>query len=430
MDTGTSLIVFRNLAVALSVGLLVGLERGWQQRDVGAGQRVAGLRTFAIIGVAGGVTGQLSMTMGPIVLGMGLISIASILIAAHVLSSRERGEYGITSEIAAFTTFLLASMATSGTPALAAAGAVVTATLLGLKPELHRWLERLDRDELIAALKLLMISVLILPLMPDHGMGPWNTLNPYRLWLLVVLVASISFAGHFAVRVLGQARGILATGVFGGLASSTALTLHFARLSRRTQGLDALLAVGVILAQAMGMPRMIVVAAVASPVLAQTAAAPLALMMVIALLSALLLRLRLDTAHLRAPRKMGPPFRLKDTLRFAVLLIVITVASAAAHHLIGDTGVFVIAAVAAMGDLTAVTLSVAQLTHSGVPTDTAAQALVIAAMSSVLFKSLLAYTLGGRRLGLLVGASAASVALCGAGALYLMIRYPGFAVGL
>ncbi|GAB3679459.1 MgtC/SapB family protein [Salinisphaera aquimarina] len=423
MEIDPTLLAFRNLAVALAVGLLIGLERGWQKRDADSGQRVAGLRTFAIIGVGGGVIGQLSVTMGPIVLGLGLIAIASILIAAHVLSSRASRDYGITSEIAAFTTFALAAMATTGSPAPAAAGAVVTATLLGLKPELHGWLERLDRDELIAALKLLMISVLVLPLMPDQGLGPWATLNPYRIWMLVVVVASISFAGHFAVRLLGQARGILTTGVFGGLASSTALTLHFARLSRRTRGLDALLAVGIILAQAMGMPRMIVVAAVASPVLARAAVVPLLVMMGVALISALLLHSRLDTSRLRAPRRLGPPFRLKDTLRFAVLLVAITLASATAHHLVGDAGVFAIAAIAAMGDLTAVTLSMAQLTQTGVPTDTAARALVVAAMSSVLFKSLLAYLLGGQRLGLLVASSATCVAMTGAVALLIMLDY-------
>ena len=236
MNADTTLLIFRNLGVALAIGLMVGLERGWQQREADAGQRVAGLRTFAIIGMAGGVTGLLAERMGPLVLGLGLIAIAAMLIAAHVMSSQDRGEYGITSEMAAFTTYGLAALATSGAPAVAAAGAVVTATLLGLKPELHRWLARLDREELLAALKLLMMSVLVLPLLPDRGIGPWDTLNPLRIWQLVVIVAAISFAGHFAVRLLGQARGILTTGVFGGLASSPALTLQFADGAHRSYG--------------------------------------------------------------------------------------------------------------------------------------------------------------------------------------------------
>ena len=420
MDPDSTLALFRNVAVALAIGLLIGLERGWQKREAIAGRRVAGLRTFAIIGVTGGVTGQLALTVGPVVLGLGLIAIASILLAAHVVSSRESDDYGITSEMAAMATFVLAALATTGEPALAAAAAVVVATLLGLKPELHRWIERLDRDELIAALKLLMISVLVLPLMPDRGLGPWDALNPYKLWMLVVLVAAISFAGHFAVRVLGQTRGILTTGIFGGLASSTALTLNFARLSRRTRGVDDLLAVGIVLSLAMGMVRMIVVAGAANPALAGAAWLPLAVLMAVAMGAALVLRLRIDTTGQRAPRRLGPPFRLKETLRFAVLLIGITIATHAAHAMIGNAGVYVVAAVAAMGDLTAVTLSIAQLASGGVEPETAARALVVAAVSSVLFKSVLAFCLGGRRLGLLVAASAVSMALAGAALLWAM----------
>jgi uncharacterized membrane protein (DUF4010 family) len=420
IDTDSTLILFRNVAVALAIGLLIGLERGWNKRDALAGTRVAGLRTFAIIGVAGGITGQLALVLGPLVLGLGLIAVAAMLIAAHVVSTRRSDDFGITSEMAGLATYVLAALATTGEPALAAAAAVVVATLLGLKPELHRWIERLDRDELIAALKLLMISVLVLPLMPDRGMGPWEAFNPYRLWMLVVLVAAISFAGHFAVRVLGQTRGILTTGIFGGLASSTALTLNFARLSRRTRGLDDLLAVGIVLSLAMGMVRMLIVAGAAHPALAKATAIALVTLMTVALGVGALLRLLVDTSGRRAPRRLGPPFRLKDTLRFALLLIGITLATNAAHQLIGNTGVYVVAAVAAMGDLTAVTLSVAQLSRQSVDTNTAAQALVIAAISSVVFKSVLAFALGGRRLGMLVAASAAAMALAGIVLLWLM----------
>lgn len=420
MDADSTVVVFRDVGVALAIGLLIGLERGWQQREAGAGQRVAGLRTFAIIGIIGGVSGLLALTLGPAVLGMGLIAMASILIAAHFVSTRETDGFGITSEMAAMATFVLAALATTGAPALGAAGAVVVATLLGLKPELHRWIERLNRAELIAALQLLMISVLVLPLMPDRGLGPWDALNPYRLWMLVVLVAAISFAGHFAVRLLGQTRGILTTGIFGGLASSTALTLNFARLSQRTRGLDALLAVGIALSLGMGMVRMLIVATAANAELAGTAALALTSLMGVALLVAGLLRLRVDTASMRAPRRLGPPFRLKDTLRFAVLLIVITLAANAAHRAVGEAGVYVVAIIAAMGDLTAVTLSIAQLASNGVATATAAQALVLAAISSVLFKGVLAYALGGRRLGLFVSACAILMSLAGVALIWIM----------
>jgi uncharacterized membrane protein (DUF4010 family) len=240
----------------------------------------------------------------------------------------------------------------------------------------------------------------------------------------VVLVAAISFFGHFAVRVLGHHRGILTTGLFGGLASSTGLTLHFARLSRRTRGLDMLLAIGIILALAMSMPRMILVAAFVNLLLARSVAVALLVMTAATLASALLLWSRLKTSSLRAPRRLGPPFRLKETLRFAILLITITLASAAGVHLFGSTGVYAIAVIGGIGNLTAVTLSIAQLSQSTVAADTAVRALIIAAMSSVLFKGLLAYMLGGRRLGLLVAMSAFGVAVIGGVVLYVFPQVP------
>lgn len=420
MDADSTLILFRNLAVALAIGLLIGLERGWQKRDALAGMRVAGLRTFAIIGLTGGVAGQLTERFGPVVLAFATIALAAMLIGAHVVSSRRTDDFGITSEVAALATFLLAALATAAEPALGAAGAVVVATLLGLKPELHRWLARLDRDEMIAALKLLLISALVLPVLPDRGMGPWGVLNPYQLWWLVVLVAAISFAGHFAVRVLGQTRGILATGVFGGLASSTALTLHFARLSRRSRGIDEVLAIGIVLAVGMSMLRMLLVLAALSPPLARSASPALLGLMAIGLAGAGLLRLGLGRSALRAPRRLGPPFRLKDTLRFAVLLIVITLAAQGAHRILGGTGVLAIAALAAIGDLTAATLSITQLAQGGLDSSAATRALVVAATTSVIFKSFLAFALGGRRLGLWVGASALLTALAAAVLFWLL----------
>src|SRR5699024_3229347 len=223
------------------------------------GRRVAGVRTLAIIGLAGGVCGILARQLSPIVLGLAFLAIAGMLIAAHMVSSREFEAYGITSEIATFTTFALAALATVGQPALAAAGAVAVVVLLGLKPELHRWLSRLEHSELLAALELLVISVIVLPVLPNRALGPWHALNPFERWLLVVLVAGISFVGHFAVRLLGQTRGILLSGAVGGIASSTALTASFARLARRRPSLSNLLATGTILAQAVTLPRMLAV---------------------------------------------------------------------------------------------------------------------------------------------------------------------------
>lgn len=414
MTDDITLVLFRNLGIALAIGLLVGLERGWQQREAHEGQRVAGVRTLAIVGLAGGVCGLLAQQLSPVVLGLALLALAGMLIAAHIESSRHFDTYGITSEIATFTTFLLGALTAIGFPAVAAAGAVAVVALLGLKPELHRWLARLEHSEILAALELLVITVIVLPVLPHRPIGPWDAINPFQLWLLIVLVTAISFMGHFAVRLLGQTRGILLSGAFGGLASATALTISFGHLAQRRPGLSDLLATGTVLSQVVTFPRMLAVVWVVSQGLALEAAMPLAVMTVASLACGLFLHWRTTSVVQRAPRKLGPPFRMKETLQFGVLLVAITLIVAAVHHQFGSTGVYLVAALGAMTNLTAVTLSIAQLANNGLNADTATFALVIAAISSVLFKALISGWLGGRRLGLRVGAAAAVTALVGA----------------
>ncbi|HLQ86676.1 MAG TPA: MgtC/SapB family protein [Salinisphaeraceae bacterium] len=420
MDNSTMLELFRNLGIALAIGLLVGLERGWQQREVPEGQRVAGLRTLAIVGLAGGVSGLLSLQLSPVVLGMAALAMAAMLTVAHLISSRQFDAYGITGEIATFTTFLLAALATVGQPAVAAAGAVAVVVLLGLKPELHRWLALLKHSEILAALELLVITVIVLPVLPNEAMGPWQALNPFQLWLLVVLVSTISFVGHFAVRALGQTRGILLSGAVGGLASATALTVSFARLARRRPSLSNLLATGTVLAQTITFPRVLAVVWVVSQPLAEHTLMPLTAMMVASLAYGLLLYWRTETVTRKTPRKLGPPFRIKEALVFGLLLVLITLFSAAMHQYFGRAGIYLVAAIGALTNLTAATLSIAQLASQGLDNTTATYALVIAASSATLFKAALAGWLGGPRLGLLVGLAAVAAAIAGLGTLPLI----------
>ncbi|MGM0553825.1 MAG: MgtC/SapB family protein, partial [Pseudomonadota bacterium] len=163
MDT---LAPFYGLAVALALGLLIGLERGWKGREQAEGERVAGIRTYALIGLLGGVWGLLAEILGQVVLAVAFATLALVLIVAHTIRQCQDLDVGITGVIAGLLTFAFGALATLGYLAIAAAGAVVTATLLGVKPILHEWLQRLERRELHATLKLALISVVILPLLP------------------------------------------------------------------------------------------------------------------------------------------------------------------------------------------------------------------------------------------------------------------------
>ncbi|PWG65864.1 MgtC/SapB family protein [Spiribacter halobius] len=398
VEHGSNLTLFGGLAVALAVGLLIGLERGWRLRDAAEGERVAGLRTYGLFGLFGGLAAVLAERLGPAVLAVALAVVALVVVTAHWISSRETAEYGITSLVASLVTFALGALAVAGAPAAAAAGAVVTALMLSLKPELHGWVARLDRRELIAALQLLLISVVILPLLPDAGLGPWGAINPYRLWWLVVLIASISFVGHFAVRIAGAGRGILLTGLFGGMASSTALTVALARERARLGGNTTLLALGIMLGASTAVPRMLLLVAITAPALLPQAGLVLAAPFAAGVVVALAQSWRVRSQRLAGPVQPGRPFQLALVLRFALLLGAVGIAGEAAWRWLGSGGVLAVAALAGLAELNAITLTLGRLAEAALEPALAARALLAALAANTLLKLALVRLAGGPEL--------------------------------
>jgi len=171
-----------DLGIALALGLLVGIERGWQERTSEEGSRVAGIRTFGLLGLLGGLWALLAETMGDLLLGVSFMALTAVLIAAYLSDRRSARDIGITTLVAGLVTFVLGALAVRGQAHIAITGAVITVTLLSLKPTLHRWLRHLEPADFYAALKLLLISVVLLPVLPNRGYGPWAALNPYQVW--------------------------------------------------------------------------------------------------------------------------------------------------------------------------------------------------------------------------------------------------------
>ncbi|MGL6350866.1 MAG: MgtC/SapB family protein, partial [Aeromonas sp.] len=184
------------LAAALAVGVVIGLERGWRDRHRQEGSRVAGLRTFALLGLLGGVLGVLSGFLGVLPVVAGFIGLSVLATVSYREGVRAHGSLSATSAVAALLTYALGALAGAGHAALAIGAAVVAAVLLNLKPTLHRWLLLVEYRELSAALQLLVLSAVILPLLPNAAFGPYGALNPYLLWWAVVLVAGLSLGGH------------------------------------------------------------------------------------------------------------------------------------------------------------------------------------------------------------------------------------------
>lgn len=222
--------IFGRLALAFGIGLMIGIERGWTSRGMESGTRAMGARTFALIGLLGGILALIGEITGDVVTAVGLAGFVALVVVVYVTGLKESGR-GATTEVAAFLTLILGMIALRGDMAVAAAAAVIVAATLGFKEPFHKWIERIDKDEITAALKLLVISVVILPVLPNEGYGPGEAINPYVMWWIVVVIAAISFAAHISIRLFGEKAGAAGVGLLGGLVSSTATTIAFARFA-------------------------------------------------------------------------------------------------------------------------------------------------------------------------------------------------------
>ena len=389
------------LVSALVLGSVIGLERGWRQRERAEGSRVAGLRTFALLGLFGGVLGVLTQDMGPVPAALGLGGLSLIAAAAYRENVRVHGSLSATTAVTMLLTGALGLMAGAGQPALAIGTAVIAAVLLDLKPTLHRWLRLVEQRELSAALQMMVLTAVILPMLPNRGYGPYQALNPYHLWWSVVLIAGLSLCGHLAIRLTGPSRGIFWTGLLGGLASSTAATLA---LARRTHGNDGALtaaSAGIFAASAMMFVRMTALVVVLRPALLASMGAAMVVGAVV-LLAASLLRLR--SASL--PDAAGPaadttdPFDLSSALGFGLLLGVLALLTRSAQQWLGDAGLYAMSLLSGLLDVDAILLTVMHMNGQALldnPQATFAAELAVA--SNMVMKTLFCWFGGSPALG-------------------------------
>lgn len=404
------------LGMALALGTLIGLERGWHEREADEGDRVAGIRTFVLVALLGGLCASLPSAVAPFMLPAGFLALAALLGLGHFLATRQDADLGMTTVIAALSTFVLGALSASGHYEIALATAVVISLVLGLKPQIHAAIAKLSTRELLAVLKLLLISVVALPLMPDRGYGPWQALNPYEIWWMVVLIAVLSSAGYFAMRLTGPRRGLLLTGVFGGLVSSTALTLSFAQMCRRDRALTAPLAGGILLACAMMFPRMWVEVVLVRPGLAPRLLP--AVLVTVTIIAGVFLWQRPWRTLYNVPRhnSVSNPFELRSALFFGLLLGAAMLLTHAGQAWLGDDGIYLVTVVAALADVDAITLALARAADNGLDMSIAGQGILLSATVNTLVKGLMAAAIGGRALFMrvtlpLLGASTTGLAV-------------------
>ncbi|MET2848161.1 MgtC/SapB family protein [Vibrio owensii] len=409
-----------NLFVALLLGAIVGTQRGWVMRNSVEGSRVAGIRTFSLVGLLGGLVGILANLYTPLLLGFALIALVILACIAFVIQQKKSEDISITGVVSLVITFVLGSLAVSGEAVLAAAAAVITAVVLDNKKELHQALQRLQEYELDAALRLLLISIVLLPLLPNQTYGPWKALNPYEIWWMVVLIASISFVGYFAIKIGGAKRGILFTSVFAGLSSSTALTLQFSHLSREQEGISPLLASGILLSCGTMFPRLLIVLSVLNPQLVSLLW-PIVLVMMIALyLPAWWIWRRSEVEKIEQSNKQTNPLALQSALFFGVVLAIIMLLSHALSDWFGSAGILVLSAVSGITDVDAISLTLGRQSTQSLAIDVAVLGIFIAASVNTIVKMGMVLMIGARQLWAKVVPPMLS-AVCLGGLVYLAL---------
>lgn len=380
----TTLVRF---VISFLIGALIGLEREKVNRDDGE-HKAAGLRTFILIAEAGAIAAWLSVEVGePWIFIAAAVVCAWFIIAGYraQLQSNPRS-VGLTTEFAELVTFLLGGVTVFGYPELAVALAIATSAILAYREVLHEWVAKTGWDDIFAVIKLLIVAFIVLPVVPREPVDPWGAINPYDMTWLVILIAGLSFLGYVVARWLGPKRGIAVTGLAGGMVSSTATTLSLARRTREKlpAGATATLAGGILFAWSVMFVRVIVTCAVVNVALARALAVPMAAMALITAAAAIVnyrsgVRVPQDAAAL----KLKNPFSLAFAIKFALLLAVVALLVNRAEALMSASAVYVVAGLAGLTDVDAITLSMARDEEDpGV----AVTAIVIAVLANTLVK--------------------------------------------
>ncbi|CEJ13321.1 MgtC family protein [bacterium YEK0313] len=418
----TDLELFHRFGVAIAIGALVGVERHWRERDEPEGRRTAGIRTFSLIGMLGGGAGLLEQALkatggvpGLVLVGL-FLGFAATFTRFKLREAAAEKDFSATTAVAAMLTYVLGAIAVLGDMRIAAAGGVVLAGVLASREALHGFMRTLTWPELRSAIMLLAMTLVVLPLVPTDPVGPFGGLSPARIWTLAILLASISFAGYVAVKLVGGRYGELLAGAAGGLLSSTALTLTNARRSM-VEPAPGLLAAGALAAGAISYIRtgLLVMALAPGLTILLVPALTAGALVMLAAAGALAARNGGDGAE--AAKSARNPFELWSVLQMALLLAVIGFLARAATTWFGNAGIIIVSVLAGLADVDAATLTVAGMIGGGLAFETASLAILAAVASNTLAKVGYGLMLGSPAFAWRFGASSLAALAAGLGGL-------------
>lgn len=403
----------RQLAIALGLGLLVGLQREVEKKPLG------GIRTFALVTIFGAMSALLSREFGGWVLFGALLAVTAALVITNLVTmSRGEADPGITTELALVLMFAVGAYVVIGEPVVAVVVGGTIAVLLEFKQRLHGLVERLGEEDVEAIMRFVLLALVILPILPNRDFGPFSVLNPFEIWLMIVLIVGISLGGYIIYKFFGQEAGAVVGGILGGIISSTATTVSYSRRSK-SAGVASMPAIVIMIASTIVLIRVLAEIRIVGPSLFSSAVPPLALLLVVfvALSAGLWVR---DRHGEPVGLEAGAPSELKPAIFFGLMYAIVVLGIAAAKEYFGEGALYVVAGISGLTDVDAITLSTAQLVERGALDSTIGWKLIlIATLSNMLFKGATVALLGTKRLFTIIASLYGIAFVAGLGILFL-----------
>jgi uncharacterized membrane protein (DUF4010 family) len=387
-------ILLQKLGVAILIGLLIGLEREHSRSK--DDKTFAGVRTTPLIALLGFVAGLITTFTNYWIYFIIFAGFVSLITASHVFSAKA-GKLGGTSEVALILVFLLGTVVYFNYIILAAIIAVIITLFLTLKIQLHRFVGKVSEEDLYATLKLAIITVIVLPLLPNKTYGPFDVINPRLIWYMVIFVSGISFIGYILIKIFGEGKGISITGLLGGMVSSTAVSYSLSKKSKENNALSSNLAVGIVLASTIMYPRVLIVALVLNSALIASLWLPILIFTFSGFIVSLVMSKKLVSGK-NEQIELTNPFVLKSAILFGVAFGVIIFVAKAAQFYLGAGGLYAASALAGITSVDAITLSLAKLSGVHLSTEVAAAAIIIATISNNIVKAAITVSIGTREL--------------------------------
>ncbi len=400
--------LFQQLGIALGLGLLVGLQRE------SVASRLAGVRTFPLVTMLGTISGLLAQSFGGWVIAAGLIALATLIFVSKQAESKtEKPDLGLTTEVALLLMFGVGAYLVIGHREIAIIVGAGTAVLLHFKGQMHGAVAKLSDKDLKAIMQFALISMVILPVLPNRTFGPYSVLNPRNVWLMVVLIVGISLSGYIVYKFFGEKAGLLLGGVLGGVISSTATTVSYARRTANAPDASRSAEIVILIASAIVFARVILEIAAVAPSFLREAIWPLVIMMmtIVLLVGAMWFWWRDQINEMPA---QDNPSELKSAVIFGLLYAFILLAVSWTKDHFGNKGLYFIAGLSGLTDVDAITLSTSQMVKlDRLKGEQGWRLIVVAIMSNLIFKTATIAALGHRKLLLRVGAVFGAVCLIG-----------------